>query len=98
LERTCGSSKKDDRERGTTRHTYHLLPAGQRTPGRACRACPRISQVTQKQFQALIGDDQDGTRFDDLIHIANERKREAKYENLTHLEMGESTNSDKHQQ
>ena len=57
-----------------------------------------LVRLHEDQFQALIGDDQDGTRFDDLIHIANERKREAKYENLTHLEMGESTNSDKHQQ
>jgi tRNA splicing endonuclease len=39
-----------------------------------------------QQFQSLIEGDLDSTRFDDLIHMANERKREAKYAYLNHLE------------
>jgi len=39
------------------------------------------------QFRALIGGDLDSERFDDLIHMANERKREAKYAYLAHLEV-----------
>ena len=38
------------------------------------------------QFQSLIGGDLDSTRFDDLIHMANERKHEAKYAYIHHLE------------
>jgi hypothetical protein len=40
----------------------------------------------QEQFQAVIDGDPDSTRFDDLIHMANERKHEAKYAYLHHME------------
>jgi hypothetical protein len=40
----------------------------------------------QDQFQAVISGDLDSMRFDDLIHMANERKRDAKYAYLYHLE------------
>ena len=40
----------------------------------------------QEQFDSVIGGDLDSVRFDDLIHIANERKRQAKYAYLHHLE------------
>ena len=39
-----------------------------------------------QQFDALMTGDLDSTRFDDLIHIANERKHEAKYAYIHHLE------------
>jgi len=38
-----------------------------------------------QQFQAVIGGDPDSGRFDDLIHMANEHKLEAKYIYLQHL-------------
>jgi hypothetical protein len=40
----------------------------------------------EEQFQSILGGDLDSTRFDDLIHMANERKQEAKYAYLKHLE------------
>lgn len=40
----------------------------------------------QEQFQSIVGGDLDSTRFDDLIHMAIERKNEAKYAYLKHLE------------
>jgi hypothetical protein len=40
----------------------------------------------EEQFKSLIAGDLDSTRFDDLIHSANERKHEAKYAYLNHLE------------
>ena len=39
-----------------------------------------------EQFEAVVQGDEDSARFDDLIHMANERKREAKYAYLTHME------------
>jgi hypothetical protein len=40
----------------------------------------------EQQFQAIVGGDPDSDRFDLLIHMANERKNEAKYAYLRHLE------------
>jgi len=40
-----------------------------------------------EQFDALMTGDLDSTRFDNLIHMANRRKREAKYAYLHHLEV-----------
>ncbi len=40
----------------------------------------------EEQFQSIVGGDADSTRFDDLIHMAIERKNRAKYEYLRHLE------------
>jgi len=40
----------------------------------------------EDQFEALVTGDSDGQRFDDLIHMANERKNRAKYAYVHHLE------------
>lgn len=45
-----------------------------------------LLKLHTEQFQALIGGDLESSRFDDLIHMANERKRESKYAYLHHLE------------
>jgi hypothetical protein len=45
-----------------------------------------LVRLHEEQFQSILGGDLDSTRFDDLIHMANERKQEAKYAYLTHLE------------
>ena len=45
-----------------------------------------LIRLHEEQFQALFTGDSDSTRFDDLIHMANERKREAKYAYVSHLE------------
>jgi len=49
-------------------------------------AIHELIQLHEEQFQSLIGGDLDSTRFDPLIHMANERKHQAKYEYLLHLE------------
>jgi hypothetical protein len=49
-------------------------------------AVRELVRLHEQQFQALIGGDLDSTRFDDLIHMANERKHEAKYAYVDHLE------------
>jgi hypothetical protein len=40
----------------------------------------------QQQFEAAVHGDPDCTRFDLLIHSANEKKQEAKYAYLRHVE------------
>lgn len=45
-----------------------------------------LLRLHEDQFQAVLAGDLDSMRFDDLIHIANERKRDAKYAYLYHLE------------
>lgn len=45
-----------------------------------------LIKLHEEQFQSLVGGDLDSTRFDALIHMANERKHEAKYAYLHHLE------------
>lgn len=45
-----------------------------------------LVRLHEEQFQSILGGDLDSTRFDDLIHMANERKQEAKYAYLQHLE------------
>jgi hypothetical protein len=49
-------------------------------------AVHELVRLHEQQFQALRGGDLDSTRFDDLIHMANQRKHEAKYAYVHHLE------------
>ena len=49
-------------------------------------AIRELIKLHEEQFQSLVGGDLDSTRFDPLIHMANERKNEAKYAYLHHLE------------
>jgi len=45
-----------------------------------------LTRLHEEQFQAIVSGDLESTRFDDLIFMANERKHEAKYAYLHHLE------------
>jgi tRNA splicing endonuclease len=45
-----------------------------------------LIRLHEEQFQSVVSGDLDSTRFDDLIHVANERKHQAKYAYLHHLE------------
>ena len=49
-------------------------------------AASDLVKVHNDQVKAVIGDDPYFGRFDLLIHLANERKRQAKYAYLAHLE------------
>ena len=49
-------------------------------------AIHEVITLHEQQFQAVLANDEDSVRFDDLIHVTNERKREAKYAYLNHLE------------
>ena len=62
-----------------------------------CRECVRLLEqfgdavrdvltLNETHFLAVIDGDPDPHRFDILIHIANERKQEAKYAYLQHQE------------
>ena len=45
-----------------------------------------LVKLHEEQFHSIVGGDLDSTRFDELIHLANERKHEAKYAYLHHLD------------
>ena len=49
-------------------------------------AVQELVQLHEHQFLAIVDGDWDCTRFDALIHMANERKYKAKYSYLKHLE------------
>jgi hypothetical protein len=49
-------------------------------------AASDLVSVHNDQVNAVIGGDPDFSRFDLLIHLANERKLRAKYAYMTHLE------------
>jgi hypothetical protein len=49
-------------------------------------AATDLVAIHNDQVKALIDDDADFSRFDLLIHLANERKRRAKYAYIAHLE------------
>jgi tRNA splicing endonuclease len=49
-------------------------------------AMREVITLHEDQFHAVLQGDDDSGRFDDLIHLANERQREAKYAYLQHLE------------
>jgi hypothetical protein len=49
-------------------------------------AAADLVAVHNDQMKALLEDDPDFSRFDLLIHLANERKRLAKYNYMAHLE------------
>ena len=45
-----------------------------------------ITTLENQQIQAVISDDPDFARFDLLLHVAVERKRQAKYALLHHIQ------------
>jgi hypothetical protein len=45
-----------------------------------------VARLHEQQSQAVIDGDPDSTRFDDLIHMANQHKNAAKYTYLSHME------------
>ena len=49
-------------------------------------AIRELIRLHEDQFEALVAGDADSQRFDDLIHMANERKHSAKYAYMHHLE------------
>ena len=48
-------------------------------------AVHELVELHRQQFEALVEGDADSTRFDLLIHMANEQKYTAKYAYLTHV-------------
>jgi hypothetical protein len=50
------------------------------------QAIRELIALHEDQFQALVAGDTDSQRFEDLIHMANQRKHQAKYAYVHHLE------------
>jgi hypothetical protein len=49
-------------------------------------ACHELNTLQSEQIAAVISGDTDFTRFDDLLHLAREKKDQAKYTLLSHIE------------
>jgi hypothetical protein len=49
-------------------------------------AVRKLLDLHEQQFQAIVEEDSECTRFDLLIHMANEQKQRAKYAYLRHVE------------
>jgi hypothetical protein len=49
-------------------------------------AVQELMQLHEQQFLAILEGDRDAGRFDLLTHFANEKKQNAKYAYLQHLE------------
>jgi len=45
-----------------------------------------LMELQNRQTQAVIDQDPDFSRFDDLIHIAREKKDKAKYALISHMD------------
>jgi hypothetical protein len=48
-------------------------------------AVHELVEIHKQQFEAIVQGDTDSTRFDLLVHMANESKYAAKYAYLTHV-------------
>jgi CheY-like chemotaxis protein len=57
-------------------------------------AVKELLTLHEQQFQAIVQGDPDCNRFDLLIHMANEKKQEAKYAYLRHVESHGCSNID----
>ena len=71
-------------------------PGGAKTDAAFCKesrnlldafgeAVQELLLLHEQQFQATVAGDSESDRFDVLIHMANERKHNAKYAYLRHL-------------
>lgn len=50
-------------------------------------AVQELMKLHEEQFRCILAGDVDATRFDLLIHEANERKQQAKYTYMAHLDI-----------
>ena len=58
------------------------------------QAVQQVVMLNEQQFLAIVAGDDDASRFDILIHEANETKQNMKYAYLSHLQIhGCSTTS-----
>jgi two-component system, chemotaxis family, response regulator Rcp1 len=57
-------------------------------------AVRELLQLHEQQFRAIVDEDSDCTRFDLLIHMANEKKQRVKYAYLRHVEAHGCSNQD----
>jgi len=66
--------------------TEYYCPEGKRLLEEFGEAVQEVMSLHESQFRAVVEDDVSANRFDILIHYANERKQNAKYAYMSHLE------------
>jgi hypothetical protein len=69
-----------------TRNTIAYCDEKKRLLEGFAQAVSELISFHEQQFQSIFKGDEDLHRFDLLIHVANEKKRDAKYALMRHLE------------
>jgi hypothetical protein len=80
------SREKASRKSGCEEHDRFLGEFG--------AAVRDILDLHEQQFQAIVQGDAESSRFDVLIHMANEKKQLAKYAYLRHVDTHGCSNND----
>ena len=63
-----------------------FCPENQRLLNLFGEAVQELMLLNEQQFIAIVNGDPDSSRFDLLIHMATEKKQQAKYDYLHHVE------------
>lgn len=71
---------------GASRAEFVLCGEARRLLDQFAEAATCVLQLLEQQSVAVLSGDLEANRFDLLIHQANERKQDAKYEYLHHLQ------------
>jgi len=64
----------------------HYCPESERLLEAFGETVQELTILNEQQFIAILNGEDDFTRFDLLIHMATEKKQQAKYEYLHHVE------------
>ena len=86
ITQTSTEPQETDRRSGCQEHRRLLDQFG--------AAVQEVLLLHEHQFMAIVQGDVECNRFDLLIHMANERKQQAKYAYLRHLESHGCSNFD----
>ena len=63
-----------------------FCPDGKRLLEEFGQAVKELVALHESQFLSIVNEEPDSNRFDLLIHMASEKKREAKYVYMRHVE------------
>jgi hypothetical protein len=76
-------TKRQERKNGTG---LPYCEEKQRLSGDFVTAAHELMTLQSQQTEAVIAGDPDFARFDDLLHMAREKKDQAKYQLIAHVE------------
>lgn len=83
---TCRTMHQDDGAPRFARAGIGFCQEKKRLLDQFLDAIHELNELQSQQIQAVIDGDSDFGRFDDLLHLAQERKERSKYEWIAHVE------------